>query len=461
MGGPRGGHGPPLYTEVDGAPFNGCEESVPAPLLSPRRRRSAPSTSGRSRRAAARSTGTTAGSASPGSAASPGTGRRPGGRGAAGAGQGAVEEVARVELESGLVGGDAQGAAGGVLAQGGDVLGAVGDALVEHPVVVEALGGDQLRVGVPDVPADRLGPAEVEGRAGHPGQFSGGDQARVGGGEAGGGDRQLVVLDRAAALAGQVPVDVAGEVDDGGLVGGGLVVDAPVAAPGEGVRHLRPERARVAHLAVDAGVVEHQAGVRAVGEGLDVPDPVVEAEGAAVQGVLPVVDGELVLLAVQGETALGDAVAVPPDQGAEVRAAGDVVVEVVEAQRDVGVAAPAVRDLQGLHDAAVRQHLHPRAAVLQRPAVHLRPVGEPAEEFLHGFPASRGVRRAADRGGGHAGRCRRRDDRSSAQFHTCGSCTSVRRSGPRREWRGPRSVTNRPCACSTRRTRPPPAAPRP
>src|ERR1044072_9517813 len=61
----------------------------------------------------------------------------------------------------------------------------------------------------------------------------------------GSGDLQLVVLDRAGALAGQVPVDVAGEVDDGGLGGGGLVVDAPLAVLGEGVGDLRLERSRV------------------------------------------------------------------------------------------------------------------------------------------------------------------------------------------------------------------------
>ncbi|GHA65881.1 hypothetical protein GCM10010330_18010 [Streptomyces tendae] len=34
-GRPVRGHGPPLYTEADGAPFNRCEESVPAPSGSP------------------------------------------------------------------------------------------------------------------------------------------------------------------------------------------------------------------------------------------------------------------------------------------------------------------------------------------------------------------------------------------------------------------------------------------
>ena len=125
---------------------------------------------------------------------------------------------------------------------------------------------------------------------------------------------QLVVLDRAAALAGEVAVRVVGEVDDRGLVGGGLVVDAPVAVPVERVGDLRPQRAGVAHLAVDARVVQVQADVGARGEALDVPHLLVEALGAAVQAVHAVVDGELVRLAVQGELALGDAVAVAADQ---------------------------------------------------------------------------------------------------------------------------------------------------
>ncbi len=284
---------------------------------------------------------------------------------------------------------------------------------------------------------------EVERGARDPRQLAGGYQARVGGSEPSCGEPEFVVVDASAALAREVVVRVVREVDDRRPVGGGLVVDAPVAVPGEGEGHLRPQRARVAHLAVDARAVQVHPDIGATGEGLDVPHLGVEALGTPVQAVDTVVHRQLVGRAVQAEAAPGDAVSVPADGGAEEGGPGDIRGEVVVAERDVRVPAVPVRDLQGLDYAAVGQHLEPGAAVLQRPAVHLRAVGERAEEFLHRFPARGGLGGAAERGGGEARGRGARDDRASVQFHV----------------RLPLLVgaTNRTCACSTRRTRPPPA----
>jgi hypothetical protein len=187
---------------------------------------------GTSDRAAAPSTGSSRGSASPGSAGSPGTARRPGGRCGRRCRPACRRGSCRSRTAARLVGGDLQGAAGVRVVQGRDVLGLRGDALVEDPVVVVALGLHLLDVAGPDVAADRLGLRKSKGVPATLASSPGGDQPRVGGRVAGGGDRELVVLDRAAALAGEVPVDVVGEVDDRGLVGGGLVVDAPVAVLG-------------------------------------------------------------------------------------------------------------------------------------------------------------------------------------------------------------------------------------
>ncbi|GGT73035.1 hypothetical protein GCM10010272_15400 [Streptomyces lateritius] len=95
--------------------------------------------------------------------------------------------------------------------------------------------------------------------------------------------------------------------------------------------------------------------VRSLCVRLDVPHPLVEALVPAVQAVGTVVDGGPVRASVEGEGAAGDAVAVAADDRAEVRAARDVVLEVVEAQRHVRVAPAPVGDFQGLDDAAVRQ----------------------------------------------------------------------------------------------------------
>jgi hypothetical protein len=65
-----------------------------------------------------------------------------------------------------------------------------------------------------------------------------------------------------------------------------------------------------------------------------------------VERVGAVVDGELVFGAVKGEAALGYAVAEAAYQRAEVGGVGDVGVEGVEAERDVGVTAGSVGEFE-------------------------------------------------------------------------------------------------------------------
>ena len=209
---------------------------------------------------------------------------------------------------------------------------------------------------------------------------------------------------RGRGLAGQVEVAVVGLVDDRvqvrGLVGR-LVVDGQLAGVVQGVGHDRLELRRVAGAAVRAagrtGRVAlvairadqrelHARGALAV-HGLRRPDVVAPADQAAVQRVAVVVDRQGVrdgpdTRLVQGERALGDAVAVPADRLAEVRAAVrddgravelDVVGERLEAEHDVGLAAGAARHADRLDDAAVGEDLdgHP-PAVAEGVAVDVR-----------------------------------------------------------------------------------------
>ena len=92
-------------------------------------------------------------------------------------------------------------------------------------------------------------------------QFAGGDQFVVDGGEAVGVDHHFVVQDVAFALPGEVEVGVVGEVDDGGLVGGGGVIDLELVLRGEGVDHFRGQGAGKAFLAIlaDVGQLERLA----------------------------------------------------------------------------------------------------------------------------------------------------------------------------------------------------------
>src|SRR4029450_10607059 len=104
---------------------------------------------------------------------------------------------------------------------------------------------------------------EVHRRAAHRVDRPGGDQGRVHGCVVAGVEGQLVAVDVARALAGEVPVGVVGQVDDGLEVAvahqPGAVVHADLVAVGEGVGGLVGQRARVALVVVGAGEAELEA----------------------------------------------------------------------------------------------------------------------------------------------------------------------------------------------------------
>src|SRR6266508_2533857 len=272
---------------------------------------------------------------------------------AAGADQGAVQEVARVELDARLVGEDLQDPAASRVGQPRRQL-QPGAAPVQHPVVVVAAADDELRVAVADARTDRGRPGEVQRRAGHRGDLAGGDQGRVDRGVVAGPQQQLVVVDVAGALTGEVPVGVVGEGDDGRRVGGRLVAHAQRVAVVQRVGDGGVEGARIVLLAIGADAVEPDADAVVVADHFRVPHPLVEADVAAVQVVGRVVDGELVGDAVEGEPAVGDAVGVAAGDAAEVRVARvDVALQCAEPEGDVGPAAAAVGHLERLDGAAV------------------------------------------------------------------------------------------------------------
>ena len=117
---------------------------------------------------------------------------------------------------------------------------------------------------------------------------------------------------------------------------------------GERVRHLHLKVAGIAILAV--GTESGELYVLSV-DLIGLPDAVVEGDGAtAMQAVGTVVDGELVVLAVNRELAFGDAIAVATDEGSEVAAFCAVLLvvsDVVMSEADIGHVAVLVGD----HDA--------------------------------------------------------------------------------------------------------------
>jgi len=159
---------------------------------------------------------------------------------------------------------------------------------------------------------------------------------------------------------------VVGKVDDGLAIGGGAEVHAEGVVLGEGVDGGDREVAGEALLAVLAEVGELEGGAELAGHRTGRPGDLVEAL-AAVQAVLAVVDRQAELLPVEGEAALGDAVAVAPDEAAEVGALRRVVVQVVEPEHHVVEVAARVRHVQRHHGAAVtRDAGHHAGAVAER-----------------------------------------------------------------------------------------------
>ncbi|MDH6188783.1 hypothetical protein M2168_001815 [Streptomyces sp. CZ24] len=145
-----------------------------------------------------------------------------------------------------------------------------------------------------------------------------------------------------------------GEVDDGGAVGAGLVVEGQGVVGAEAVGDGHLQRPGEAHVAVGAEQGEADGGGVGAGDRGGPPDAPVEAVGAAVQGVAPVVGGDGVVGAVEREAAVGEAVGVPPDQRTEVGAArGGVRLGGGQAQHDGGAGAVGGGDGEVLEDAAV------------------------------------------------------------------------------------------------------------
>ena len=237
-----------------------------------------------------------------------------------------IEEVAGIELQTGLVGEHLHLDAGIGIEEGAEALGDVALG-VEYPVVVVAVAIDYLLVAlIVDAVTDSGGSAEVEGCALHIERLAGNGDIGINGGELVSVKGKHLVEAVLGAVATEVEVAVVGEVEDGSLVGGCLILDLQCVIFGEGVGYLHLDIAGVAVLAIRAlGGELYVLLVELVG----LPDTVVESDGAtAVQTVGAVVDGELVVLAIERELPLGDTVAIATDECSEVAALGAVLLVV-------------------------------------------------------------------------------------------------------------------------------------
>ena len=201
--------------------------------------------------------------------------------------------------------------------------------------MVVALAQGELLVLRCDTSADRGRLAEIHGCAGDIGQLAGGNEARSNGRGLVGSDGQLLVQDGVGGVAAEIEVRVIGRVEDGGLVGRAAIVDAQAVVLGQGVGHSQGDGAGIAILAILADVGELNPRAVLALDRLAPPQLLVEAVGATMEMVGPVVQVELVALAIELELAGGDAVAVAADDGAEEILVLGVAGEIVVAEDDI------------------------------------------------------------------------------------------------------------------------------
>ncbi len=294
---------------------------------------------------------------------------------------GAVEEVARVELDPGLVRPDLHDPPALRLLD----MSREGEhpaSAPQHEVVVVAA------LDPADPLADRVGRGEVERRSGHGHDLARRDEVggRIHGGDRVGFDLEHMAEDVAPALALEVPIGVVGQVDDGRLVGRGLVADLELVRVGQRVNDRDGEVPGEALLLVLTEIAQPDAGAVLRLDGLAGPDNLVEALDPAMEGVRVVVRGQLVFDPVQRESRLADAVPVAADDGPEIGVRAEIALEIVEPQIDVGQGAVPVGDLERNEDGPVGHDpgLEP-VGVGQGEDLDGRAVGQPPEMLPFGF----------------------------------------------------------------------------
>ena len=170
--------------------------------------------------------------------------------------------------------------------------------------------------------------------------------------EAVGIEREFVIQNVAGAFSGQIEITVLAQIDGRGLVGGGFVVDDQFVGVGQSVGDFERQISGKAVVTIFAEVGVGHASLAF--EGLAIPDNFIERLlRAAVESVGPVVLGQGIGLAVESESAVGNAVGVASDDGANVRRIRNIAVERFMAEDDVSELAFAVGDANRKNDAAI------------------------------------------------------------------------------------------------------------
>ncbi len=134
------------------------------------------------------------------------------------------------------------------------------------------------------------------------------------------------------SVAVEVEVGVVSHIDDSRSVGLSLIADVDGVVVGQSHCHVASDVTREALFAVRSAVGQLQSLLVNL---LAVIDAVLEALWTAMQTVAEVIQRQLILLAVQREAAVSNAVSVATDRGTEVRGLIDIVLNAVEAEHHI------------------------------------------------------------------------------------------------------------------------------
>src|SRR6266850_1464002 len=304
-------------------------------------------------------------------------------------GHGPVEEIARIELDTGLICQNFEDPARPRIFHAGSKTGIAGAAAAQAEIVIVALADLNLFKGIAQAHADAVGDAEIERSPVDPArpaaQWEAGRAHRQVGIRS---DREMMIQNAAAASfdARKIEEAVIGQIDDGRLVGLGRERRRKFHGAGNAVSDAGLQPAGITFLAIRAVIGQRDEGHGLLTQAGNDPALAVETCQTAVKRVGAVIGRQLKAMAIQLERAVRDAVGITTDRGAEETPNRDITFKVIAAKDDVGKVASAVRREDGLQRCAIGNDPHLEAVVAtQRHHFARDAIRQMSETLAHDF----------------------------------------------------------------------------
>src|SRR6266581_1021014 len=270
-------------------------------------------------------------------------------------GHGPVEEIARIELDTGLICQNFEDPARLRIFHAGSETGIAG-AAAQAEIVIVALADLNLFKGIAQAHADAMGDAEIERRPVDPARPAQWDAGRAHRQVSIRSDREMMIQNAAAASfdARKIEEAVIGQIDDGRLVGLGRERRRKFHGAGNAVSDAGLQPAGIAFLTVRAVVGQRDEWRGLLPQCRDGPVLAVETCQTAVKRVSAVIGRQLKAMAIELERTPRDTVGITTDRRAEETPNRDITFKVIAAQDDVGKMAGAVRREDSLQRRAIR-----------------------------------------------------------------------------------------------------------